>query len=203
MSIDFSREYAERNDDELLHLASARHSLTTEAVAALDAELRRRNLTESDRLEYQRLVKQQEQREAREHRRKPLGPFKYEMSWRDLLWAFATIVLISFAYFALPSRYHLKAGWEDAAFMVMMTSVLIVTASRSVFRRKSTLWVSLVVSSAIYLVLLHAWTQRVPIFRRYQGRGLAVLGLLLFLAVYGLVSLLRRSLYGKEAKDNS
>ena len=203
MPIDFSKEYSERSDDELMHLSSARHSLTTEAVAALDAELRRRNLTESDRLEYQRLVKQQEQREARKHRRKPLGPFKYEMSWRDLLWAFATIALISFAYFALPTRYRLKSGWEDAAFIVMMTSVLIVTASRSVFWRKPSFWISLVISSAIYLALLHAWTQRVPIFSRYQGRGLAMLGLLLFLAVYGLVSLLRRSLYAKEAKDNS
>jgi hypothetical protein len=34
-------------DDELLHLATQRHYLKTEAAAALDAELRRRNLTES------------------------------------------------------------------------------------------------------------------------------------------------------------
>ncbi len=44
---DFSTEYSERSDDELLLLASDRASLTTEAAAALDAELRRRNLTES------------------------------------------------------------------------------------------------------------------------------------------------------------
>jgi len=62
MPIDFSTEYSERSDDELLQLATQRHSLTTEAAAALDAELRRRNLTDSDRVEHQRLVK--EQREA-------------------------------------------------------------------------------------------------------------------------------------------
>ena len=56
--LDFATEYAKRSDDELLHLASARHSLTTEAVAALDAELHRRNLTEPDRVEYQRFVKE-------------------------------------------------------------------------------------------------------------------------------------------------
>ena len=62
---DFSAEYSERSNDELLQLASDRHSLTTEAVAALDAELHRRNLTDSDRVEHQRFVKRQEQREAK------------------------------------------------------------------------------------------------------------------------------------------
>jgi hypothetical protein len=62
MLTDFSTEYSQRIDDELLHLATQRHSLTTEAAAALDAELRRRNLTDSDRVEHQRFVK--EQREA-------------------------------------------------------------------------------------------------------------------------------------------
>ena len=52
--IDFSTEYSQRGDEELLHLATQRHSLTTEAVAALDAELSRRNLTESDRVEHQK-----------------------------------------------------------------------------------------------------------------------------------------------------
>jgi len=62
MPIDLSTEYSRRSDDELLQLATQRHSLTTEAAAALDAELRRRNLTDSDRVEHQRFVK--EQREA-------------------------------------------------------------------------------------------------------------------------------------------
>jgi hypothetical protein len=68
--------YSKRSDDELLHLASARHSLTTEATAALDVELRRRNLTESDRIEHQRFVKRQERRESRRHRRKTFGTLK-------------------------------------------------------------------------------------------------------------------------------
>ena len=69
MPIDFSTEYSERSDDELLQLATQRHSLTTEAAAALDAELRRRNLTDSDRVEHQRFVTRQEQRESKKHRR--------------------------------------------------------------------------------------------------------------------------------------
>lgn len=49
----FSAEYFERSDDALLQLASDRSSLTDEAAAALNDELRRRNLTESDRIEPQ------------------------------------------------------------------------------------------------------------------------------------------------------
>jgi hypothetical protein len=43
---DFSADYSERSDDELLLLTSDRASLTTEAAVALDAELCRRNLRE-------------------------------------------------------------------------------------------------------------------------------------------------------------
>ena len=189
---DFSTEYSERTDDELLHLASQRHFLTTEARTALDAELSRRNLTESDRIEHQRFVKRQEQHEAKKHRRKPFGPFKYQLSWRDILWAFAAIALISFSYLALPSRYHVKSDWQDAAFIVMMTSVLIAIASRSVFRRNFAFWMSLVISSAVHLVLVHSWTRRLGDLSRSQGRGAALLGFVLFLAIYGFVKLVQR-----------
>ena len=63
---DFSIEYSERSDDELLHLATQRHSLTTEAAAALDVELRRRNLTESDRVEHQKFEERQGRREFKQ-----------------------------------------------------------------------------------------------------------------------------------------
>jgi hypothetical protein len=59
MPIDLTTEYSQRSDDELLQLATERHSLTSQAAAALDAELRRRNLTDSDRVEHQRFVKMQ------------------------------------------------------------------------------------------------------------------------------------------------
>jgi hypothetical protein len=64
MLTDFATEYSRHSDGELLHLASARHSLVPEAAAALDSELRRRNLTESDRIEHQRIAKRQERREG-------------------------------------------------------------------------------------------------------------------------------------------
>ena len=194
---DFSTEYSERTDDELLHLASQRHFLTAEARTALDAELSRRNLTESDRIEHQRFVKRQEQREAKKHRRKPFGPFKYQLSWRDILWAFAAIALVSFSYLALPSHYHMKSDWQDAAFIVMMTSVLIAIASRSVFWRNFAFWMSLVMSSAIHLVLVHSWTRRLGDLSRSQGRGAALLGFVLFLAIYGFVRLLQRMFHSE------
>lgn len=197
MLSDFSTEYSERTDDELLHLASQRHFLTTEARAALDAELSRRNLTESDRIEHQRFVKRQEQHEAKKHRRKPIGPFKYQISWRDILWAFATIAVITFSYLALPSRYRMKSDWQDAAFIVMMTSILIAIASRSVFWRNFSFWISLVMSSAIHLVLVHSWTRRLGDLSRIQERGAVLLGIVLFLAIYGLVRLLQRMFHSK------
>ena len=83
MLADFSTEYSQRSNDELLHLATQRHSLTTEAATALDGELRRRNLTESDRVEHQKPVKRQERRESRRRHRKIFG--KDQFSWLELL----------------------------------------------------------------------------------------------------------------------
>lgn len=192
MHIDFSTEYSERSDDELLHLASQRHYLTTEAASALDAELCRRNLTEADRIEHQRFVKRQEQHETQRRRQKTFGTFRNQMSWRELLWAFSMIAVISFTYIALPSRYHMRSEWQEAAFIVMMTSVLIAIASQSVFRRSFAFWLSLIISSAIHLFVVHALTQRVSNLSRGAGKGAALLGFLLFFAVYKFVSLLQR-----------
>ncbi len=201
MLMDFSTEYSQRSDDELLHLASARHSLTTEAAAALDAELRRRNLTESDRVEYQRFVRRQEQREARRHRRKTFGTLKDRFTWLDLLWLLLAMGLISFVYLALPSRYQMQRDWEEAAVYAMIVSATIVVGSRRVLWRKFAFWISLVISSAISLVVVHAWTQRVPNPSHGASKGALVLALLLFFAVYAFVRLLQRNLYGKEARD--
>lgn len=63
MRNDFSFEYSNRSNDALLLLACDRASLTTEAGVALDAELRRRNLTDSDQVEYQHFVKRDARRE--------------------------------------------------------------------------------------------------------------------------------------------
>jgi hypothetical protein len=205
----FRIEYSERSDDELLHLASERHSLTTEAADALDVELRRRNLTESDRIEHQRFVKRQEQRETAPERRRrkkitawkdrlTFGALKDRLSWRDLLWAFAAMAMISFTYIALPSRYHMNSEWQDAAFIVMMTSVLIAIASRSVFWRKFTFWMSLLISSAIDLLIVHAWTKRAGDLGRGVGKLATLLGFFLFFAVYGFVRLLQRMFHRQE-----
>ncbi|MGA8617747.1 MAG: hypothetical protein WB660_04415, partial [Candidatus Sulfotelmatobacter sp.] len=52
----------------------------------------------------------------------------------------------------------------------MMTSILIAIAIRGVFRRNFAFWMSLVISSAIHLVVVHAWTQQVPILSRGVGK---------------------------------
>jgi hypothetical protein len=84
MLTDFSTDDSQRSDDEPLHLASQWHSLTIEAAAALDAELRRRNLTESDRVEHQKFANQQERREGRKRRWK-IASLKNRLTWRRVL----------------------------------------------------------------------------------------------------------------------
>jgi hypothetical protein len=54
--LNFSAEYSQRSDDELLQLESDRFSLTSEAAAALDDELHQQKLTESDRAKHQQFV---------------------------------------------------------------------------------------------------------------------------------------------------
>src|SRR5215472_8912636 len=122
---DFSIEYSQRSDDELLHLATQQHFLTTEARAALDAELRRRNLTESDRVEHQKFVKRQERREGRRQtnlrrRWERLG-FKWQLNGREILELLAVMAVTLVAYFALPNRYHLNPDWKEAAVIVMLS----------------------------------------------------------------------------------
>ena len=202
MPNDFSPEYSDRTDDELLHLASQRHYLTIEARATLDAELARRNLGESDRLEHQRFAKRQEARESRRHRRKPIVPFKYQMSWRDIFYAFATIALISAAYLVLPARYHMRSEWEPAAFSALAMWVVIAIATRAVFWQKSELWIALTISSVIQLIVVHYWTERVGL-TRIPGRAIAGLDLLLFLAVYWLVKFLQRVFDSEGVRDRT
>ena len=200
MLTDFSTEYSQRSDDELLHLASERHSLTTEAAAALDAELRRRNLTESDRVEHQKFAERQERREGRRRRWKVPG-LRDRLGWRDILGAFVTMALISFTYIALPSRHHLKPDWQDAMVIVMITSVMVVFTASS--WRKIAFWMSLGISSTIQLVVVHAWTRRFPSLSRGAFKGAAVLGFVLFLVVYGVVRFLQRMLHGKKGPDSA
>ena len=199
---DFSTEYSERRDDELLLLASDRASLTTEAVAALDAELRRRNLTESDQVKHQQSVKRNEQREARRRRRKIFGTRSDRSKWVDAFWTLLAIALISFTYLALPSRYHMRPDWQEAAVHVMFASVFVAVVGSS-WRRKIGFWMSLLLSSAIHIFVVHAWIQRVGNLTRGQGKLAILLGFVLFFAVFGFVWLLRRNFYGAEASDHT
>ncbi|HKW19721.1 MAG TPA: hypothetical protein VJO35_19585 [Terriglobales bacterium] len=200
MPNDLFAGYSERSDDELLHLATQRHSLTTEARAALDTELLRRNLTESDRIEHRRFARRQERRENRTTRRWKIPGLKNQLSWRDILEAFGTMALISFAYVVLPGRYHLNPDWQEAAFIVMITAVMIVFGAISF--RKVAFWMSLGISSAIQLLVVHAATRRTTDLSRAAGRGAALLGLMLFAMVYAIVRYLQRKLYAKEAPES-
>ena len=200
MLTDFAIEYSRRSDGELLHLASARHSLVPEAAAALDLELRRRNLTESDRIEHQKFVKRQEAREGRRQtklrrRWEGLG-LKWQLKWREILEILAVMAVILVLYFALPSRYHLNPDWQEAALIVMLTSVGLAFIVRS--WRNIVFWISLAVSSAIHLIVVHAWTRQTPDLGRAKAKIAFFLGFALFLIVYGAARLLRRVFHGGE-----
>jgi hypothetical protein len=199
---DFTTEYSKRSDDELLLLASDRDSLTTEAGAALDAELRRRNLTESDQVKHQQFVKRNEQREARTRRRKIFGTRSDRSSWVDVFWALLAIALISLTYLALPSRYQMRPDWQEAAVHVMFASVFIAVVGSS-WWRKIGFWISLLVSSAIHLFVVHAWIQRAGYLSTGRGKLAILLGLVLFFVIFGFVSLLRRNFYGTEARGHA
>lgn len=200
MLTDFAAEYSRRSDGELLHLASARHSLVPEAAAALDSELHRRNLTESDLIEHQKFVKRQERREGRREaklrrRWEGLG-LKWQLKGREILELIAVMTVVSVAYFALPSRYHLNPDWQEAAFILVLTSVGLAFIVRS--WRNIVFWISLGVSSAIHLVVVHAWTRPTPDLSRGRAKIAFFLGFVLFLIVYGAVRLLRRVFPGGE-----
>jgi hypothetical protein len=198
MLTDFSTEYSQRSDDELLQLATQRHYLTAEAAVALDAELRRRNLTESDRIEHQKFAKRQERREGRRRRRKIFG--KLQFSWLEWLSAFVAMAVIAVAYLALPKRYHLKPDWEEAALCVMIASVIVIVGWRSLWRDIA-FWMTLILSSAIQLAIVHAWVQRAGALSRGAGKLAALLGFVLFVAIYGCIKLLRRK-YGEGSPES-
>jgi hypothetical protein len=199
MLTNFSTEYAQRSDDELLELATQRHSLTQEAVTALDAELRRRNLTESDRVEHQKFVKHQERREYRGHRRKIFG--KRQFSWRESLSGFVALGVIAWAYFSLPKPYRLKPDWEEAAVCMVIASVFVIVGWRSLWGN-ITFWIALILSASIQLAVVHAWVQRTGRLNRSAGKLATLFGFVLFFAIYGCFRLLRRSFYGEGSTES-
>ena len=196
---DFSTEYAQRSDDELLHLATQRHYLTPEATAALDAELRRRSLTESDRVEHQKFVKRQERHEHKDRRRRIFG--KRQFSWLELLSAFVAMGVIAWAYFSLPKTYRLKPDWEEAAACVVIASILVIVGWRSLLRN-ITFWIALILSASIQLAVVHAWVQRTGRLNRSAGKLATLLGFVLFIAIYGCFRLLRRNFYGEGSTES-
>jgi len=202
MPSDFSYYYSERSDDELLALASDRASLTAEAGLALDAELRRRNLTELDRVKHQRFVKHNEQREARRRRKRIFGRRMDLGSWVDVILGALIIALISWTYLSLPSRYHMKPEWQEGAVPVMFSSVFIAVFGRPLWR-KVVFWVSLILSSVTHIVVVHAWVQRHGDPSTGAGKLAILLGFALWVAVYGVFWTFRRNFYGGEVQGKA
>lgn len=205
MNNNYSTEYAERSNEELLQLASDRASLTGEAAAALDAELGRRNLTKSDQLKHERFVEQSERRESRRRRRRILGNRRDRAHWVDnfvvLFWSVVVMALIALAYQALPNRYYFAPDWQEASVDVMFATVFIAVGS-NFWWRKMWFWLSLLISSTVQLLLVHAWIRQngtlIGPGRHGYGKAAVFLGIVLFFVVFGGGYLLRKTIYGEE-----
>jgi hypothetical protein len=199
----FSTEYAHRTDHELLHFASDRDSLTMEAASALDAELQRRNLTEADLVRHQEFVARVEKRDALRRRQKIFGkPKRDPFPWFEMFCVVVVMAFIWIIYAALPDRFHMSADWEKSMPEVMFASVA-TAGFGNPWWRKITFWMSWAISSAINLVIAHAWLQRVGKFSRWQGDIVVLLGFVLFFFIFALVSFLRRSLLGEDVSDHA
>ena len=197
MLTDFTAEYSQRTDDEILQLSSERKTLTAEAAAALDAEIRRRNLTEADQIDHQKFIKQQDRRAWRRHRRKVWGPYEERLGWLKLLCLFGVMILIMAVYFNLPSRYQLRPDWQEAAAMVMISSVCIIFYVNNGWKR-FVFWISLAISSSLHLWFAHAVVRRNPNLSRGAGKGATVIGLVIFASIYFGIRYLYRNWYGEE-----
>jgi hypothetical protein len=135
-------------------------------------------------------------------------PFKYRLSPTDLLQAFSVIGLVLLIYMLLPyfeisRRYHMNSGWLDATLLVTIPMVIIVVATRTVFLRDSVFWMSLVISSAMQLLVLHAWSQRFQGFRHGAGKLASLFGFVLFYAIYRLVRFLQKHFNGEQLPDGA
>ena len=87
MFAEFKHEYAQLSDDELLQLASDRQSLTDDAKASLDAEMRNRDLTSADLAKHQSFVKKSQQRETGRRNKRLFGTRRGLLAWiRFGLW---------------------------------------------------------------------------------------------------------------------
>ena len=204
MVSDFFSQYADLSDEELLQIASDRASLRDEAVVALDAEMQKRKLNNSDVTKQQRVFQQSMRQESRRRHRKVLGsPRSWRSSaqdWGVVLCAAICIGLISVAYQKLPPQYHLAPDWEEAAEYVMWASAPIIVISSFLWKRAG-FWISIVLSSVIHAVIVHAWVIKAGTLSGRGDHRLAVmLGFALFVAVYGCGFLLRRKFYGEDEK---
>jgi hypothetical protein len=108
------------------------------------------------------------------------------------------MALMMAAYFNLPSRYQLRPDWQDAAVMVMISSIVVIFYVSE--WREVAYWISLAISSAIHLFVAHAITRRIPNLSSGASKGLTVLGLVIFAGVYYGARFLQRSFYGTSGQ---
>lgn len=205
MSLNIQSQYEKLSNDDLLRLAADRPSLTDEAAAALDAEMRNRGLTAEDVSKYQHRLKRAEQREQRKWNKKLFGSKRDRQSWIEnwvgLFWSVVIMASISMAYLALPAQYRFPPTWQETAFNVMFGSVFLVVFSKE-WRQKLWFWISLLVSCAAQAWIVHEWIVRSGGTLDGKSRGdrklAALLGVIIFFVIVGCGALVRRQFLRKD-----
>ena len=203
----FQQEYANLNDEELLHLASQRSALTDDAKLALDAEMQGRNLTAVDIEDHKKLVRRSSLHDTRIRHRKLFGSKFRQKSFVESLvslLAMAIVIgLICASYWQIPARYRLPDEWERAATYVMLSSVFLMTWLFRDWGRRLAFWISLLISSAAHAFIMHYWIVHYGIGSSRADVKVAVfLGLILFGIIYGGWTLLRRKFSGEDTASS-
>ncbi len=109
------------------------------------------------------------------------------------------MAIIACAYLALPKRYHPKPDWEETAVYVVTPLVFVIVGFRSLWRDIA-FWMAVIFGSVIQLAVVHAWVHRVGELGRGAEKSAALLGFVLFVAIYRCIRLLRRK-FGEETLE--
>jgi len=210
MLTELQQEYAKLSDDELLHLAAERSSLTDEAKIALEAEMSTRQLTVADVKQHEISVRKNELHELHETRRTSRKLFGIRLprqkSGVEILvaffWIAVAISVILLGYFAVPARYRLPADWQEATMYATFTCVFLSVWFFREWGRRLGFWICLLISSTAHALLVHAWVARVGTDMLWRHRGdnkaAGLLGFVLFLVVYGCWSVVQRKFYSEQ-----
>jgi hypothetical protein len=179
--MNFSENYAQLIDNELLMVAASRADLVPEAALAINSEMARRGLSDQDAHAKKRDVARLEIEEARKQRPSPKGTkyFVAQIRGRWLLLLLSPtllVVLLSFPH-VVPEE------WVLPIIFASYGAVIAISAVQPWLRQTRSFWFSLPVAFIVQLFVGHIITVRLAPQSRGELKGAAFLAIL---AGYGV-----------------